>query len=57
MQEAKLREARRLGRKLSFVHDPSKKSPSVDSDESGIQQPRVFYRRELESQPLIIARR
>jgi WD40 repeat protein len=56
MQEAKLREARRLGRKLSFVHDQPKKSPSVDAEESGIQQPRVFYRRELESQPLIVAK-
>ena len=56
MQEAKLREARRLGRKLSFVHDQPKKSPSVDAEESGIQQPRVFYRRELEAQPLIVAK-
>ena len=53
MQEARINEVRRLRRKLSFVPDPPKKSPSVYADESGIQQPRVFYRRDLEAQSLI----
>jgi WD40 repeat protein len=56
MQEAKLREARRLGMKLSFVQDQPKKSPTVDAEENGVQQPRVFYRRELEVQPLIVGK-
>jgi hypothetical protein len=56
MQEAKLRETRRLGRKLSFVHDQPKKGPSVDAEENAIQQPRVFYRRELEAQPMIVGK-
>jgi len=56
MQEARIKEARRLGRKLSFADDPPKSGPSVDAEEGGIQQPRVFYRRELEAQPLIVAK-
>ena len=53
MQEEKMKQARGLGLDISFtegeqnIADPQKRS---------VQRPRVFYRRELEANPLVIAR-
>ncbi|MGH9554256.1 MAG: caspase family protein [Terriglobales bacterium] len=53
MQEQGMQEARKLGRNIAMVEgeekidDPAKRS---------LQRPRVFYRREPEAQPLVVAR-
>ncbi|HEX6729859.1 MAG TPA: caspase family protein [Pyrinomonadaceae bacterium] len=53
MQEEKMKQARGVGLEVAFtegekdVSDPSKRS---------VQRPRVFYRRELEANPLVIAK-
>jgi len=56
MQAVKIKEARGLGVTLSFAEDHPKQGSRVLVEESGIQQPRVFYRREIEAQPLIVAK-
>ena len=52
MQVEKMRAARGLGIDLSFKDDER----GLDVVRRSGQQPRVFYRRELETQPLVIAR-
>ena len=53
MQQEKMAQGRGVGLEISFaegetnVSDPSKRS---------LQRPRVFYRRELEATPLVIAK-
>jgi uncharacterized caspase-like protein len=52
MQEQKMNEGRGVGLEISFtegekVEDPQKRS---------VQRPRVFYRREMEASPLVIAK-
>jgi hypothetical protein len=51
MQEAKMRDAR--GLKLAFVEGDEK---VVEVEKRSVQRPRVFYRREQETQPIIIAK-
>ncbi|MGA3167230.1 MAG: hypothetical protein ABSF14_14070 [Terriglobia bacterium] len=53
MQEARMQEARKAGRDLVFVEGEQ----SVrEVDKRSLQRPRVFYRRDPESQPLIVAK-
>jgi hypothetical protein len=53
IQEDKMKQSRGVGLELAFtegeqnIADPQKRS---------VQRPRVFYRRELETIPLVIAR-
>lgn len=53
MQEAKLRDARALKLKIAFVEGEEK---IENPEERSVQRPRVFYRRETESRPLIVAK-
>jgi hypothetical protein len=53
MQEAKMRETRGVGLGVAFV-EGEQKVPEVEK--RSVQRPRVFYRREEEAQPLIVAR-
>jgi WD40 repeat protein len=53
MQENKMRSARGLRVEIAFV-EGEEKVPEVDK--RNVQRPRVFYRREVESQPLIVAK-
>ena len=52
MQVAKMKAARGLGLNLSFKEEER----GLDVEQRSGQQPRVFYRRELEAQPLVVAR-
>jgi len=42
--------------KINFVEDAPKDLVTVEADKDGIQRPRGFYRREVEAQPLIVAK-
>jgi uncharacterized caspase-like protein len=53
MQEAKMKEGRGLTHKVAFVEGEEKVE---DIDKRNVQRPRVFYRREPESQPMIVAK-
>jgi hypothetical protein len=53
MQEAGMEEARKLGRNLVIVEGEEKIEVLA---ERSLQRPRVFYRREPEAQPLVVAR-
>lgn len=53
MQEAKLKEGRGLTHKVAFVEGEEKVE---DVDKRSVQRPRVFYRREPESQPMVVAK-
>ena len=53
MQEAKMRETRGLKHGVAFLEG---EETLTDVDERSVQRPRVFYRREPEAQPLIVAR-
>ena len=53
MQEAKMKEGRGLTHKVAFVEGEEKVE---DVDKRSVQRPRVFYRREPESQPMIVAK-
>jgi uncharacterized caspase-like protein len=53
MQESKMREARELKHKVAFVEGEEK---IEDVDRRSLQRPRVFYRRELEARPLVVAK-
>ncbi len=53
MQEAKIKEGRELKHKVAFVEAEGK---SEDVERDSLQRPRVFYRREPETQPLIVAK-
>ncbi|HEX8180793.1 MAG TPA: PQQ-binding-like beta-propeller repeat protein, partial [Pyrinomonadaceae bacterium] len=52
MQVAQMKAARGLGINLSFKEDER----GLDVERRSGQRPRVFYRRELETQPLVIAK-
>jgi hypothetical protein len=51
MQEQKMRAARDIKLEIAFVEGEEKK----EVDERSVQRPRVFYRREPEAVPLIVA--
>jgi WD40 repeat protein len=53
MQEAKMHETRGVGLSIAFVEGQEK---VADVDKRSLQRPRVFYRRELEAQPLVVAK-
>jgi WD40 repeat protein len=53
MQEAKMHETRGVGLSIAFVEGQEK---LADVDKRSLQRPRVFYRRELEAQPLVVAK-
>jgi hypothetical protein len=53
MQEAQMQEAQKNGRDLVFVEGEQK---IREIDKRSLQRPRVFYRRDPESQPLIVAK-
>jgi len=53
MQEAKMRETRGLKHGVAFLEG---EETLADVDKRSVQRPRVFYRREPEAQPLIVAR-
>lgn len=52
MQQAKLKEGRGLKHKVAFVEGEEKVE---EVDKRNVQRPRVFYRREPESQPMVVA--
>ncbi len=53
MQQTAMLEARKVGRDLAFVEGEAK---IQDVDKRSLQRPRVFYRREPEAVPLIVAK-
>src|SRR5438128_2218888 len=53
MQEEKIHSARGLKLDLAFVEGEEK---VADASKRSLQRPRVFYRRELEANPLVIAK-
>ncbi|HZB46355.1 MAG TPA: hypothetical protein VE360_13965, partial [Pyrinomonadaceae bacterium] len=53
MQEEKMKQSRGLGVQIAFVEGEEK---SPDPDKRSVQRPRVFYRRELENNPLVVAK-
>ena len=53
MQLDKLKQARNLGESFSFVEGEGRE---VAPEKREVQRPRVFYRRELETNPLVVAR-
>lgn len=53
LQTAMMQEARRAGRQVAFVEGEEK---ILDLEQRGLQRPRVFYRREPEVQPFVIAK-
>ncbi|MGB7924276.1 MAG: caspase family protein [Pyrinomonadaceae bacterium] len=53
MQEEKMRAARDVGVDLVFLEGEAR---TTEGGGRSLQQPRLFYRRELEAQPLIIAK-
>lgn len=52
MQEAKMKQGRGLKHAVAFVEGEEK---IEDVDKRSVQRPRVFYRREPESQPMVVA--
>lgn len=53
MQEEKMRQSRGLGLDIAFTEGEQK---ITDPDKRSVQRPRVFYRREMETDPLVIAK-
>ena len=53
IQLEKLKEARHLGDDFSFIEGEGR---NVEPEKRELQRPRVFYRRELETNPLVVAR-
>jgi WD40 repeat protein/uncharacterized caspase-like protein len=53
MQQTAMIEARKVGRNVTFVEGEAK---IQDLEKRSLQRPRVFYRRELESEPLVVAK-
>ncbi len=53
IQEEKMREKRGLGLEIAFTEGEQK---IADPEKRSVQRPRVFYRREMETDPLVIAR-
>jgi WD40 repeat protein/uncharacterized caspase-like protein len=53
MQEEKMKQSRGLGLEIAFTEGEQKIS---DPEKRSVQRPRVFYRREIEANPLVIAK-
>ena len=53
MQEDKMKQGRAIGLEIAFTEGEQK---IAEPEKRTVQRPRVFYRRELESSPLVIAR-
>lgn len=53
MQEEKMKASRGLGLQIAFTEGEQK---IADPEKRTLQRPRVFYRREMETDPLVIAR-
>ena len=53
MQEEKMKQGRGLGLEIAFTEGEQK---IADPDKRSVQRPRVFYRREMETDPLVIAK-
>jgi len=53
IQAEKMREGRGLGLNLAFTEGEQK---IADPDKRSVQRPRVFYRREMEANPLVVAK-
>jgi len=53
MQEEKMKESRGLGLNIAFAEGEQK---VVDPEKRSVQRPRVFYRREMEASPLVVAK-
>jgi uncharacterized caspase-like protein len=53
MQEEKMQQGRGVGMQIAFT-DGEQNIP--DPDKRSVQRPRVFYRRELEANPLVMAK-
>lgn len=53
MQEEKMKQARGLGTDIAFTEGEKN---IADPDKRSLQRPRVFYRREMETDPLVIAK-
>jgi WD40 repeat protein len=53
MQEAQMKAARDLKHNIAFVEGEEK---VAEVDKRSLQRPRVFYRREMEARPMIVAR-
>jgi hypothetical protein len=53
MQLEKMKQARGLGLEFSFVEGEERQ---LSLEQRNVQRPRVFYRRELDVNPLIVAR-
>jgi hypothetical protein len=53
MQEEKMKQSRGVGIDIAFVEDEQRTS---DPAKRSVQRPRVFYRRELEANPLVVAK-
>jgi uncharacterized caspase-like protein len=53
IQVEKIKQARDIGLNISFVEGEER---GLDLNKRVAQRPRVFYRRELEAQPLVVAR-
>ncbi|HEV7397891.1 MAG TPA: caspase family protein, partial [Pyrinomonadaceae bacterium] len=53
MQEDKMKQGRAIGLEIVFTEGEQK---NVEPEKRSVQRPRVFYRRELESNPLVIAK-
>jgi WD40 repeat protein len=53
MQESKMREGRGLKHSVAFVEG---EETIEDIDKRSVQRPRVFYRREFETRPMVVAR-
>jgi len=52
MQEEKMKQTRGLGLGIAFTEGEQK----TDPDKRSVQRPRVFYRREMEANPLVVAK-
>ena len=53
MQEEKMKQGRGLGLNIAFAEGEQK---IADPEQRSVQRPRVFYRREMETDPLVIAK-
>jgi WD40 repeat protein/uncharacterized caspase-like protein len=53
MQEAKMKQSRGVGLEIAFTEGEEK---VAEPEKRTVQRPRVFYRRELEANPLLIAK-
>ncbi len=53
MQEAKMKQSRGVGLQIAFTEGEEK---VAEPEKRTVQRPRVFYRRELEANPLVIAK-